>query len=212
MIFIYSPYLQYIPIKLFHINTKTISTTTALVLSIFVTLLTTIIFFFMYRNDLKKDFKDFWKNKEEYMDIGIRYWIIGLLIMFVTNFILNYIFQAGGANNEKIVQTMIKSFPLIMLIDAGIFSPFNEEIVFRKSLKDIFKNKWIFYIITFLLFGGAHVMSNSKTILDYLFIIPYGALGVAFAAAYNKTNNMFTSISLHMIHNIILILISIFLR
>lgn len=212
LIFIYSSYLIYIPIKLFKINTKTMSTTTAIVLSSFSTLITFIIFFIMYRKDLKKDFKDFIKNKDDYMDIGIRCWIIGLVIMFASNFILNYILQAGGANNEKIVQTMIKSLPLLMLVDAGILSPFNEEIVFRKTLKDIFKNKWILLILSFLLFGGAHVASSSKTLLDYLFIIPYGALGASFAYAYYKTDNIFTSISLHMIHNIILIMISIFLR
>ena len=71
------------------------------------------------------------------MDIGIRYWIIGLIIMFAINYILNIVLKAGGANNEKAVQTMIKAFPLLMFIDAGILAPFNEEIVFRKTIKEI---------------------------------------------------------------------------
>ena len=212
LIFELSVYLQYIPIILFKINIKTISTTTALVLSLFSSIMTFIILFFIYRKDLKKDFKDFIKNKEDYMDIGIRCWIIGLLIMFFSNIVLNLIIKAGGANNEKAIQSMIKALPILMIVDAGIIAPFNEEIVFRKTLKDIFKNKWIFITASFLLFGSVHVISSAKTLYDYLYIIPYGALGAAFAYAYHKTNNIFTSITLHMIHNIILILISILIH
>ena len=212
IIFYSSVYIQYIPIKLFNIDVKTISNTITVVLSTFSSLVLFLIFFFIYRKDLKKDFKMFWKNKEEYMDVGIRCWILGLIIMFAVNYILNIVLKAGGANNEKVVQTMIKSFPLLMIIDAGILAPFNEEIVFRKTLKDIFKNKWIFITLSFLLFGGAHVINSSKTLIDYLFIIPYGALGASFAYAYYKTDNIFTSTTLHIIHNTILILISILIR
>ena len=212
LIFEFSVYLQYIPVILLNINVKTMSYKTAVVLSTFSSIVTFFIFFLIYRKDLKKDFKDFWKNKENYMDTGIRCWIIGLLIMFASNFILNYLLKAGGAANEKTVQTMIKTLPILMIIDAGFIAPFNEEIVFRKTLKDIFKNKWLFIILSFLLFGGVHVISSAKTILDYLYIIPYGALGAAFAYSYYKTNNLFTSITLHMFHNIILILISILIH
>ena len=212
LIFEFSVYLQYIPVILLNINVKTMSYKTAVVLSTFSSIVTFFIFFLIYRKDLKKDFKDFWKNKENYMDTGIRCWIIGLLIMFASNIILNYLLKAGGAANEKAVQTMIKTLPILMIIDAGFIAPFNEEIVFRKTLKDIFKNKWLFIILSFLLFGGVHVISSAKTILDYLYIIPYGALGAAFAYSYYKTNNLFTSITLHMFHNIILILISILIH
>ena len=212
LIFEFSVYLQYIPVILLNINVKTMSYKTAVVLSTFSSIVTFFIFFLIYRKDLKKDFKDFWKNKENYMDTGIRCWIIGLLIMFASNFILNFLLKAGGAANEKTVQTMIKTLPILMIIDAGFIAPFNEEIVFRKTLKDIFKNKWLFIILSFLLFGGVHVISSAKTILDYLYIIPYGALGAAFAYSYYKTNNLFTSITLHMFHNIILILISILIH
>ena len=208
-IFYFSKYLQYIPVKLFNINLETITPKMSAILSTFSTVILFFILFIIYRKDLKKDFKDFIKNKDDYLDVGIRYWIIGLIVMFVCNYILNIVLKAGGAANEKAVQTLIKSFPLIMIIDAGILAPFTEEIVFRKSIKDAVNNKWIFYILTFLLFGGAHVIKSSNTILDYLFIIPYGALGVAFAAAYYKTKNVFTNISMHMMHNLILIVLSI---
>lgn len=209
LIFNYSKYLQYIPVKIFNINIETLTPKMSAVLSTFSTVVLFFIFFIIYRKDLKKDFKDFIKNKENYLDIGIRYWIIGLLIMVISNYILNFVLKAGGATNEKSIQILIKSFPLLMIIDAGLLAPFNEEIVFRKAVKDIFNNKWIFYIITFIIFGGAHVVKNSNTILDYLYIIPYGALGVSLACAYNKTNNIFTSITMHMFHNTILILLSI---
>jgi len=209
LIFWYSKYLQYIPIKLLNLDIKNLSDTTKVVLSCFSTLMCVFIFFFIYRKDLKNDFKSFFKNREENMDIGIRYWIIGLVAMMIFNFILNFVLKAGGANNEQAVQKMIKAFPLLMLLDAGLLAPFIEEIVFRKTLYDVFKNKWIFVILSFLLFGGAHVVSSAKVITDYLYIIPYGFLGASFALAYYKTNTIFTSVFLHMLHNTILIILSV---
>ena len=106
---------------------------------------------------------------------------------------------------------MIKSLPLVMIFTAGILAPFTEELVFRKALKDFIKSPVIFAFCSFLLFGGAHVFNSAETILDYLYIIPYGALGAAFAFAYSKTDTVFTSMTLHMLHNTLLTIISILL-
>lgn len=208
-LFWYSSYFQLIPILLLKMNIKNLSGSMQVALSAFSGLVVSLILFLVYRKSLKEDFKKFRDNFDENIDTGFKCWGAGLLVMMVSNIILTVVFKSGGANNENAVQEMIKSLPWLMLINAGIIAPFNEEIVFRKTLKDIFKNKWLFIFFSFLLFGGAHVIGSATTIVDYLYIIPYGSLGAAFAVAYYKTDTVFTSLSLHMIHNTILALISI---
>ena len=44
--------------------------------------------------------------------------------------------------------------------------------------------------------------------IDYLYIIPYGVLGGAFAIAYSKTESVFTSMTFHMLHNTAIFLLS----
>lgn len=210
LIFWYSSYFQLIPVKLLHLDTKHLSNVTRVVLSSFSSLCILVIFLIIYRKELKEEFKLFKKNINENLDVGVKYWMIGLGLMMVTNFILNFVIKAGGANNEHAVQDMIKALPWLMLIDAGFIAPINEEIVFRKTVNDVFKNKWILMILSFILFGGAHVVSGATVWTDYLYIIPYGILGASFAMCYYKTKTVFTSISMHMLHNTILILLSIF--
>lgn len=208
--FWFSAYLQLIPVKLFHLNTTNLSTGMKVILSTFSSFITFFVLFFVYRKDLKKEFNIFRKNLVENMDIGFRYWMVGLILMMVFNMIITFVLKAGGANNEKTIQDMIHSLPMFMLLEAGVLAPFNEEIVFRKTLYDIMgKYKWLFMIASFLLFGGAHVIGSAKVWTDYLYIIPYGVLGASFALAYHKTNTIFTSLSMHMIHNTILTVLSI---
>lgn len=209
LIFWYSSYFRLIPIKLLNLDYNNLTNPAKVALSLFSTILCLAIFFLMYRKDLKRDFKVFIKNKDDNIDICIRYWVIALVAMMAINFFLNFVLKAGGANNEHAVQKMIKAFPLFMFIDAGILAPIVEEIVFRKTLKDIFSNKWLFVISSFLLFGGAHVISSATQFTDYLYIIPYGLLGASFALAYYKTNTLFSSIFMHMMHNTILVALSI---
>jgi len=206
-----SYYLKFIPILLFKLDIKSLSPIWEIILALFASAVLAIIFYLVYRKDLKKEFKKFKTNFLENMNIGLKYWMAGLCIMMVSNLILTFVFKSGGANNENAVQEMLKISPLLMFISAGILAPFNEEIVFRKTIKDIIDNKWLFVILAFLFFGGAHVIGGATAILDYLYIIPYGALGGAFAMAYYETDTVFTSMTFHMIHNTILIIFSILL-
>ncbi len=210
-LFWFSSYFQYLIVYILHINIKTASKSTLILVNLFSDIILLLLFIIIYHKDLKKEFKIFKKNLIENLDTGLQCWLIGLFIMLLSNFLIQLLFHNGIANNENAVRKMIEIFPLAMIINAGFISPFNEEIAFRKTIKDTCPNKWLFILLSFLLFGGAHVITNAKVLTDYLFIIPYGTLGASFALAYYKTNTVFTSIFFHMFHNLSLTLILILL-
>lgn len=210
-IFWYSTFLQYIPVLIFHLNVRTLSDQTKILLSLFSSTMLVIIFSLIYQKDLKKEFSTFKNNIVECMDIGVRWWFLGLFLMVTSNLFITFVLHGDGASNEKIIQRMVETLPWVMLFDAGVLAPFIEEIVFRKTLKDIISNKWIFALCSFLLFGGAHVIGNIHNIIDVLYIFPYGVFGATFALAYSESDTIFTSMSMHAIHNTILMLLSIFM-
>lgn len=209
-IFYFSSIITYIPIFLFNIKEKSLEL--GVYLYLFSSLVLLLIFYLLYRKDLYKDFKVFKKNIWNYLNTGIIYWIIGVFLMIVSNLLIIYFYRPNGAINEQTVQSMIKSVPWMMLINAGILAPIIEEIVFRKAIGDIFKNKYLFIIISGVSFGLLHVVSSTEHILDLLFVIPYAALGIPFAIMYYKTKNIFTSISFHAFHNFSLVLLSILFK
>ncbi len=208
LLFYYSAYLQLIPIYLFKLDPHNISSSLNVLLSCFSNIIIAMILWFIYRKELKAEWKKFIKKFSWNCDIMSRYWITGLAVMMISNIIISSFLNAGQAENEQAVQSMINALPWAMLIDAGILAPFIEEIVFRKCFRDVFQNKWVFAIASALVFGGMHVV-NASSAVGYLFIIPYGCLGFVFALMYNKTNTVFTSVFAHMLHNSILTLISI---
>ena len=207
LFFFYSSYIQFIPIILFHINKNNVTDQIRVYLSTFSSIVVAVIFLCMYYRDLRKEFHHYKKNFIECMDSGVRWWLLGLFIMFTSNLFITFVLHGGGASNEKTVQSMLDSVPFLMLLDAGILAPFNEEIVFRKSFRDVIKNKWIFALLSFLIFGGAHVIYDASSIVDILYIIPYGALGGAFALAYYKTKSIYTTMCLHFMHNLFSIIL-----
>lgn len=206
-IFWFSFLIQYFIISILHINLKTASKSTLILTSLAADIILLIILTFIYHKDLKKEFKIFKSNLLENLNTGLQCWIIGIIIMITSNLLIQLFLHPGIANNENAVRKMLDILPWAMIINAGIIAPFNEEIAFRKTIKDACPNKYLFIILSFLLFGGAHIIKGATTLTDYLFIIPYGSLGAAFAYAYYKTNTIFTSMSFHMFHNLSLTLI-----
>lgn len=154
---------------------------------------------------IEKDFKDILKNHKKYFSKCINYWLISLMVMMLSNFIILIFFHNGIASNEETIRSMLKINPIYIYFSAVIFAPVVEELVFRQGIHNIFKNNIIFIIVSGFVFGGLHVISSANVWTDFLYIIPYSAPGIAFAYMLVKTKNIFVSIGFHFMHNGILV-------
>ena len=165
-----------------------------------------IIFIIVYRKYLKEKWIDFKKNIKTYFEISFKNWLIGFIIMITSNIIISR-FISGLGQNESSVQLLIQKMPLIAFLITTLLAPFIEEMVFRKSLQDCFNDKTIYMIMSGLLFGLVHVMGTNN-VYEYLLIIPYGALGFMFAKTINETDNIYSTILMHMLHNGVLTILA----
>src|SRR5574344_142431 len=163
---------------------------------------------------LANDFKNFEINYKEYLRIGFKAWIIGLIIMCISNLVINLLFTSGIAANESTDRFILSQYPLFSVIGMIVCGPFIEELAFRVGFKDHVNNKWLYYISSIMLFASMHVLNGITTPIELLYFIPYGALSWSFAYALNKTNNIFTTTIVHTFHNtsavILVVLASIF--
>lgn len=163
--------------------------------------------YFIYKKDLKKEFLLFKNNFKEFFEKYTKYWLLGIVLMSIINSIIMFITPSDVANNEELVRGLIDKFPLYGFFSAALVAPFVEEIVFRKTFKDIIKNKYLLIILCGLAFGTIHVIESYTKITDLLYIFSYGVFGSVFAYIYYKTNTVFTSMFFHFIHNTMLVLI-----
>ena len=162
----------------------------------------------LYIKEFKEASDDFNKSFKERMTSTIRVWLFGLVLMIIFNSIIGSL-TGDIASNESANRVILDKYTVYALPAMIIFCPICEEIIFRLSLKRIFKNNTLFIIISGLLFGFAHVIGTSG--YELLYFIPYGILGSCFAYMYVKNKNILCSISAHVLHNLICILIILFL-
>lgn len=164
-------------------------------------ILLTVALFYIQKDKFTNAWKDFKKNKKEYLDIMFKSWILGFIIMAVSNLFINVILKNGIAANEETNRMIMKAFALYAIPAIMILGPICEELTFRASLKKVINNKIIYIAVTSFLFAGAHIYGNISSIIDLLYLIPYGSLGVAMGYTYSKTDNILTNIFIHMFHN-----------
>ena len=166
-------------------------------------ILTLLVLILIFNKTLTKDFYDFKKNWKKYIKVAVKCWAIGLGIMMFSNLIINYFIMGGNtiAGNEEKVREFILKYPVYAIISACIFAPICEEITFRLNFKPLFKHIIPFALTTAFIFGGLHVLTDFSNFKDLFYLIPYGALGFAFGYTYFKTNNIFSTMCMHFIHN-----------
>ena len=198
----------YIPLEIFRIDLDKLSFNYKVLYNFMCDIGFMIILFMIYKNELIIKFKEYFKNFRENINTTFKYYLIGFLVMIISNIVIVLFFKNASANNEEAVRTLIDKAPLYMIFSVSIYAPFVEEIIFRKGIKDsvmAFSNnkftKYLFILISGILFGSMHVIGSVTSAYDYLYIIPYSALGISFAALLYKTDNIFSTITIHSIHN-----------
>ena len=124
----------------------------------------------------------------------------------VSSIVISFILKQSVSNNEALVRQSIELAPIYMLFTCAVVAPIFEEMVFRKSLYGLIKYKWLFILVSGLGFGLLHVLGSYTSPLDFLYIVPYGSMGCAFAYLLTKTDNIVLPIIIHAIHNFVLVI------
>ena len=197
------PYIQYI--VAYFLNGASISDNLSIILSILIEILTIAIILLIFNKKIKNDFKDLKKNHKQYFSKYFKYYLTGLIVMYISNAILIFGFNNGLAGNEETIRDLLGLHPIYVYISAVLLAPSVEELVFRGGIKKIIPNNILFIIVSGFVFGALHIIGNVNSFIDLLYIIPYSSLGVAFAYIYSKTDNIFVSTGFHTLHNGILI-------
>lgn len=162
-------------------------------------------FSLIYIKDLIHDFRDFKKNYKKYLKIAFKYWIKGLFIMLACSFLFSII-NLDNNVNQSTNENLLKQYPFIQIILSTILAPIIEELVFRRSLKNISSNIHIYSYISGIIFAFLHLITSLSNPFMLLYIIPYSAVGISFGYIYKKTNNIYSSMFIHSIHNALALL------
>lgn len=186
------------------VNIKVLPDNLKIAIMFLINLSLMIMLFIFYSKSIKENLKDLKLNFKSYIKDNFKYYVIGLLIMIISNIIISF-FIEGNSTNETLIREYINIMPIYMIFSSCIYAPFTEEMVFRKSLRNCFNNKVLYILLSGLIFGSMHLLSASN-LVELVFLIPYSSLGCVFAYMYYKTNNIFVPMTFHMVHNTIIVI------
>ena len=159
--------------------------------------------------EIFRQWKVFIAEPKKYLSKGFSYWSTGLVVMLLSNLIISSLLGNIAVNEQETREVLLKS-PLYAIPTIVFFGPFLEELIFRFELRKAFDKEIVYALCSAFIFGGLHIITaieapNIDSILahikEFLFIIPYGSLGYFFAKAYYETDNIFSSVIPHMLHN-----------
>ena len=181
-----------------------------LIISILYDLLILMTLIFVYLKKFVIDLKDFKKKFKFYFNNYIKFFFLNIGLMMIANILISSIVNTS-ITNQKYVEALLFKYPIYAIISAIIIAPFTEELIFRLNFRNSFKSNILFIIISGLVFGSMHFMS-AKSIQELLYIIPYSIPGCVFAYTLTKSDNIFVPISLHMLHNTLMIVLQFVIR
>ena len=204
--------LPYEFLKIFNINYKNLNILSKSIYLIIYEISLTALIIYIYRKDIIPNLKKFIKNNVKYFKKYIKYWFLMLILMICSNLIVTFFTTNDIATNQETIIDTLKVAPIYTFIITVFVAPILEELVFRLSFRKIFAHtNFLFIFFSGLFFGGMHVLGSLNNLIDLLFIIPYSIPGFMFAYLYSKSKNIFVPISLHFMHNTIMMILQLLL-
>ena len=200
-----------IPFYLLGVDLETVPTIIKCLYNIIIQLIVILLIFLLFKDYIIKSFNDFKENHNKYFKTYFKYWFVLLGLMALSNGLIMLIDSSATAKNQDAVNELFKELPVYTFILSVFLAPVVEELAFRLSFRAIFKNKYLFIFFSGILFGSFHVIGSFTNAIDLLYIIPYSVPGWIFAYTLQKSDNIFVPMSLHFLHNGILMSIQVFI-
>lgn len=200
------PYLFNIIFDIFKVDLSKLNVYIILLILLLMDIIPILFLVYIYRKEIRNEFI---RNKETFVDNFDKYlrlWLFGLILMTVSNSIITIFTNNEISNNEEVVRNIAKILPIYSLFTTCICAPIGEELAYRKTIGKIFSNKKIAIIMSGLIFGLAHVLGTYESITDLLYVLPYGLFGSVFMYMYLDSKTIWSTITVHFMHNAILMI------
>lgn len=155
----------------------------------------------LFKKQLIHDFKIFKSYFREYNSLVFKTWFKSLITMMIISLSIQLITNIETATNQESLNKAFTKLPILIMFLTMIYAPIVEELMFRGVFRKFINNKYLFIIISGVVFGALHVVDDFKSVGELLFILVYSSLGMYLASLYYKTNNICTNIYFHFIQN-----------
>ncbi len=168
-------------------------------------LIYTLIVIKSYKSDLQKEFKEYKKQKSKLKNI-----LIWVLILFGTNILFSLILKlmipqlnSLDNNSESLVQ-LFEISTIYTFFKTLLYAPVIEELVFKKSIRDIINNDIAFVLISSSIYTIMNFIYTSS-IPKYMYfdIIQYFTFSSILSIAYIKNKNIIPIMIIKFIYNLI---------
>ena len=161
--------------------------------------------FLSFGEEIRKKVKEFLLNWRK----NVKYIIIGFVMILIATFVMGIFFQQQGSNQESLSHMQQSSTSIMLLcfyIVTIILGPINEEFIFRRILIGEGKKYFptcLILLVSSIAFGLIHI----HDLKEILLVIPYAITGIILGTVYYKSDNIITSITLHILNNFIGVLL-----
>ena len=178
-------------------------------LNTFIELIMFVVVLLFYKKYLKKDLVLFKLNKKDYIKKIISYFLIFLVVKYGVALFSSLLLVMLGSDlvtseNQETVVTLAKTLPFMMMISTSLLAPFVEEGIFRLGIKKVINNKYLFILVSGLIFGFMHIFPTELPLYVALIeSLNYVTMGLLLAYIYNETDNIYVVVIIHALNNLL---------
>lgn len=178
-------------------------------LNTFIELIMFVVVILFYKKYLKKDLVLFKLNKKDYIKKIISYFLIFLVVKYGVALFSSLLLVMLGSDlvtseNQEAVVNLAKTLPFMMMISTSLLAPFVEEGIFRLGIKKVINNKYLFILVSGLIFGFMHIFPTELPIYVALIeSLNYVTMGLLLAYIYNETDNIYVVVIIHALNNLL---------
>lgn len=178
-------------------------------LNTFIELIMFVVVLLFYKKYLKKDLVLFKLNKKDYIKKIISYFLIFLVVKYGVALFSSLLLVMLGSDlvtseNQESVVTLAKTLPFMMMISTSLLAPFVEEGIFRLGIKKVINNKYLFILVSGLIFGFMHIFPTELPLYVALIeSLNYVTMGLLLAYIYNETDNIYVVVIIHALNNLL---------
>lgn len=178
-------------------------------LNTFIELIMFVVVILFYKKYLKKDLVLFKLNKKDYINKIISYFLIFLVVKYGVALFSSLLLVMLGSDlvtseNQEAVVNLAKKLPFMMMISTSLLAPFVEEEIFRLGIKKVINNKYLFILVSGLIFGFMHIFPTELPIYVALIeSLNYVTMGLLLAYIYNETDNIYVVVIIHALNNLL---------